>query len=65
MKKRILKKKQKGKKPKIRWNNEWGGFDYFCPTCHADLDTSLYLEYLRFCSRCGQKIYWGITNDPT
>ena len=59
MKKRILKKKQKGKKPKIRWNDVWGAWEYFCPVCNAEFDMSLYLEYRQFCSRCGQKIDWS------
>ena len=59
MKKLILKKKHKGKKPKIRWNYVWGGCEYFCPACNAEFDMSLYLEYRQFCSRCGQKIDWS------
>ena len=29
MKKRVLKKKQKGKFPKTKWNDQWNVFDYF------------------------------------
>ena len=59
MQKRILKKKPKGKKTKIRWNDVWGCWEHFCPVCNAEFDMSLYLEYRQFCSRCGQKIDWS------
>lgn len=54
--------KQTPKKPKIRWNDVWGGCEYFCPICNAEFDMSLYREYRQFCSKCGQKIDWSEEN---
>lgn len=65
MKKRILKKRQKGKIPKMKWNIQCGGYDYFCPTCNGILDTGVYLEYRQFCSRCGQKLFWSDEDEST
>ena len=55
--------KQIPKKPKIRWSDEWGCCEYFCPVCNAEFDMSLYREYRQFCSKCGQKIDWSEENE--
>lgn len=54
--------KQIPKKPKIRWDDGWGSWEYFCPVCNAEFDMSLYREYRQFCPRCGQKIDWSEEN---